>query len=133
MSKRGWSLAAVAMVTALSLSGCSSRGASLGTTSSPCFHALPAAAREVGPSSRFLGVRLISASRLVKRVPEASVLGRAEVCLVAYEGHYFAGELRHALDHRSGRFAVVAVTESGGRVLGSLVLTHLPLPFRHTF
>lgn len=124
-------LGAAVIALALSLSGCSARGASLGTTSSPCFHALPAAAAAVGHEGRFLGVRLVAASRLTRRVPAARALGKDKVCLIGYQGAYQPGQVELPLQEVSGSYAVVAVNPAGSKVLGTLLLRHLPLAFRH--
>ncbi|HUZ44964.1 MAG TPA: hypothetical protein VMU63_11215 [Acidimicrobiales bacterium] len=115
----------------LSLAGCSARGASLGTTSSPCFHALPAAAAAVHGQGAFLGVRLVVASRLRRRVPAAAALGNTKLCMVAYKGTYVPGDVSKPLVHHGGDFAVVGVNQAGTEVLGTLLLNHLPLAFRH--
>lgn len=115
---------------ALSFSGCAGRGATLGTSSSPCFRALPAAAQAVGHQGRFLGVRLVAADRLRRRVPEAGALGRRRVCLVAYQGAYRPGDVKHPLDASNGPYVLVAVEPDGSSVLGSIVVGRLPLAFR---
>jgi hypothetical protein len=124
---------AAGLVLALALSGCAARGASLGTTSSPCFHALPAAAEAVGHQGRFLGVRLVPVDRLRRRVPDTSVLGKIKVCVVAYKGNYTTAEVSHPLDALPGPYAIVVVKTNGSAVLGTVVLRRLPLVFRHTF
>lgn len=129
---RWWLPPALVVVAGLALSACSSRGASLGTTSSPCFHALPAASETVGPGGHFLGVRLVPASRLVPRLPQATSLGKAKVCVVAYKGRYSAGQLSHSINDLSGEYAIVVVREDGSVVLATAVLSRLPLAFRHT-
>ena len=115
----------------LSVTGCSARGASLGTTSSLCFHALPAAAAAVHGRGTFLGVRLVVASRLRSRVPAAAALGDTKLCMVAYQGTFVPGEVSKPLTHHGGDFAVVGVNQAGTEVLGTLLLNRLPLAFRH--
>lgn len=129
---RRWRSGLLAVVAGLALSACSARGANLGTTSSPCFHALPAAAQAAGPGSHFLGVRLVPASRLVRRIPAAATLGKVKVCVAAYKGTYSAGQLVHSLNDQSGTYAIVIVKENGSAVLGTAILRRLPLAFRHT-
>ena len=123
-------LAAVAI--SLAVSSCSVRGASLGTTSAPCFHALPAAAAAVQHRGQFVGVRLVAGTKIKKRVPAAAALGQARICLVAYKGMYAPSQVSHPLNDRTGTYAVVGVNQSGTTVLGTLVLTRLPLAFRHS-
>lgn len=127
-------LAGVLMtVTALVAAGCGGRGASLGTTSTPCFHALPTAAATVSHRGRLAGVRLVPLDRLRRRAPEIADLGPGKVCLVAFEGHFSRADVGSTLPagRSAGRYAVVVVTTDGRRVLGSLITEHLPLPFRH--
>ncbi|MHB1445837.1 MAG: hypothetical protein ACYCTI_04440 [Acidimicrobiales bacterium] len=128
---RGRRLVAVGILAA-SLAGCSARGASLGTTSSPCFHALPAAAAAVHDRGVFLGVLLVDASRLRHRVPAAAILGNTKLCVVAYRGAYLPADVSHPLVEHEGRFAVVGVNQAGTKVLGTLLLNRLPLAFRHS-
>ncbi|MHB1923858.1 MAG: hypothetical protein ACYCSJ_04155 [Acidimicrobiales bacterium] len=121
----------LALALPLSLVGCSARGASLGTTSSLCFHALPAAAAAVHDRGSLLGVRLVVASRLRRRVPAAAALGDTKLCMVAYKGTFVPGDVSKPLGGHGGDFAVVGVNQAGTEVLGTLLLNHLPLAFRH--
>ena len=123
---------ALVLFMALAGTSCSARGASLGTTSDPCFHALPAAASAVQHRGEFLGVRLVSATKIKNRVPAASALGRSRICLVAYKGEYSPAQVSLPLDDQRGTYAVVGVNQSGTKVLGTLVLARLPLAFRHS-
>ena len=125
-------LRSLVVVVALGATSCSARGASLGTTSAPCFHALPAAASAVEHRGQFVGVRLVSASKIKARVPAAAALGRSRICLVAYKGEYSPAQVSRPLDDQSGVYAVVGVNQSGTTVLGTLVLPRLPLAFRHS-
>ena len=125
-------LAVLGVVLSLTAGSCSARGASLGTTSAPCFHALPAAASAVHHRGDFVGVRLVAATKIKDRVPAAAALGDSRICLVAYKGHYSPDQVSHPLDGRSGNYAVVGVDQSGTTVLGTLVLMRLPLAFRHS-
>jgi hypothetical protein len=130
----GLAVAVVAAVSGVGLAGCSARGATLGTTSTPCFHALPPATAAVGHRGRLVGVRLIPVDRLRKRAPQSAPLGKKDLCVVAFEGHFTAGEVKHLLSTSigAGKYAVVAVTPDGHQVLGSLLLHRLPLAFRHS-
>lgn len=125
-------IGAVVIFLALGATSCSARGASLGTTSDPCFHALPAAASAVQHRGDFVGVRLVSATKIKRRVPAAAALGRSRICLVAYKGDYSPAQVSLPLDNQRGTYAVVGVNQSGTRVLGTLVLRRLPLAFRHS-
>jgi len=75
---------------------------------------------------------LVAATRLRRRVPQAAALGQAKICLVAYKGAYQPVQVTHPLDQHGGDFAVVGVNQAGTRVLGTLLLTKLPLVFRHS-
>jgi len=119
-------------ILAASLAGCSARGASLGTTSSLCFHALPAAAAAVHGHGVFLGVRLVDMSRLRRRLPAVASLGSTKLCMVAYSGSYRPADVSHPLVKHGGHFAVVGVNQAGTKVLGTLLLDRLPLAFRHS-
>lgn len=123
---------ALALLLSLTAASCSARGASLGTTSAPCFHALPAAAAAVEHRGEFVGVRLVAATKIMRRVPAAGALGQSRICLVAYKGQYSPAQVSHPLNDRSGAYAVVGVNQSGTTVLGTLLLTRLPLAFRHS-
>jgi hypothetical protein len=129
---RSRAIGALIVLLALGASSCSARGASLGTTSAPCYHALPAAASAVRHRGEFVGVRLVSATKIKDRVPAAAALGRSRICLVAYKGGYTPAQVSDPLDDQSGTYAVVGVNQSGSTVLGTLVLTRLPLAFRHS-
>ena len=130
--RRAAPISTLLVVLSLTIAACSARGSSLGTTSAPCFRALPAAATAVGHRGDFLGVRLVTASRIKKRVPAAAALGQARICLVAYKGQYSPAQVSHPLEDRSGAYAVVGVNQSGSTVLGTLILDRLPLAFRHS-
>jgi hypothetical protein len=116
----------------LLLSGCAARGANLGTTSDPCFRALPVAASAVEHDGRFIGVRLVAASRLRRRLPSVASLGNQKICLVGFEGHFDSTDVQEPLNDNKGTYAVVAVKTDGSAVLGTAVIDRLPLAFRHT-
>ena len=124
-------LLAVLLAGGAGLAGCGGRGASLGTTSSPCFHALPSAAASVPANSHLIGVRLFDIRRL-RSMPLHDVLPNTkEVCLVAFSGVFTPENVAHPVNDRSGPYVVVAVRPDGGVVYGSQVDRRLPLPFRH--
>jgi len=123
------------------LSGCTAARDTLGTNSSPCFHALALAADAVHDHGVFAGVRLVSDSTLAKihRV-EAVIKQRSttplhNVCVVEYRGDYrpsqvqrFAGK---APTSGVGHFAIVVVSTPQNVLLGTFVLEKEPVRFRH--
>lgn len=124
--------AAVVVAAALTLSGCGGRGAALGTTSSACFHALPPAVASLHHRGRLIGVRMVDTGRL-RDVMLRTVLGpRRKLCLVAFSGGFAPGDVERPIDQRSGEYVIVAVRPDGSAVLASLIVTRLPLAFRHT-
>lgn len=113
------------------VAGCAQAHNDLGTASSDCYRAVPAAAREVGGGS-LVGVRKANLDRLRRRLPPGTDLQDRRVCLVAYRGHYGeAHPLPHQVATRSGSYAIVAVDVRHGVVLSSFVTDHLPVRFRH--
>ena len=127
----GLRLAAAVLAAGWGLTACSGRGASLGTTSNPCFHALPPAASAVHGHGHLVGVRLVDVPKLKNARLRAALPPRGEVCLVAFSGSFGPTTVERPLDDRSGPYVVVAVRTDGGEVFGSLVVVRLPLPFRH--
>lgn len=117
---------------ALALGGCGGRGAALGTTSSACFHALPAAVSSVHHRGRLIGVRLVDTGKLRNPAARAALAPRQKVCLVAFSGGFTPADVERPVDQRSGPYVVVAVRPDGGAVLGSLIVPRLPLEFRHS-
>ncbi|HZT66787.1 MAG TPA: hypothetical protein VFA11_13450 [Acidimicrobiales bacterium] len=127
---------AVAVLLSTAVTACGVRGADLGTTSSPCFKALPAAYDAVHDGGKLVGVRIERpGSRSLRRLPGHEQLGRTKICLVAFRGDFDRSTVAHPLatplSVPTGPYAVVAVTEDGKRLLGTLVLRRLPLVFRH--
>jgi hypothetical protein len=123
------------------VSGCTAARDTLGTNSSPCFHALAKAADAVNDRGVFSGVRLVSASSLAK-VPhmEAVLEARSStplhsVCLVAYRGNFRLSQVSRpagkAPKSGVGHFAIVAVSTPQNELLATLVLEKEPVRFRH--
>jgi len=117
---------------ALVLSGCGGRGAVLGTTSSACFHALPPAVASLHRPGRLIGVRLVDTGRLRDPAVRAALAPRRKLCLVAFSGSFSPADVEQPIDQRSGNFVMVAVRPDGSAVLASLIVTRLPLAFRHS-
>jgi hypothetical protein len=114
---------------AVSLASCTPRNA-LGTGSTVCIRAIPAAADEVHHKGRPEGVREVNAASLAARIPEVAPLGKQTVCLVAFSDTFEPGDVTHAKEQRAGRYALVVV-DHHQRVVVSFVLDRLPLRFRH--
>jgi hypothetical protein len=87
------------------------------------------------------GVRLLGARDLDRRPKLREVLstraGRRvqTVCAVAFTGQFRVGEVRDLIGHGPqggvGTYAVVCVSTPQNTLLGTLVLSRAPFPFRH--
>jgi len=123
------------------LSGCTAARNTLGTNSSPCFHALALAADAVHDRGKFAGVRLVSDTTLAKlHHVEAIIKQRSStplhnVCLVEYRGEYrpsqvhrFAGK---APPSGVGHYAIAVVSTPQNVLLATFVLEKEPVRFRH--
>ena len=66
--------------------------------------------------------------RLADDVPK-----KQAICIAGYSGHFTSSEVSKPLGHRSGTLAVAVVTTPGNRLLGTLVLSKIPVRFQHTF
>jgi hypothetical protein len=132
---------AVVAIGTMSLSGCTAARDTLGTNSSPCFRALALAADAVHDRGTFTGVRLVSATALVKLHRLDSVLLQRSstrlrnVCLVSYRGTFRASEVSRpagrAPSSGVGHFAVVVVSTPQNVLLATFVLEKEPVRFRH--
>jgi hypothetical protein len=118
--------------------GCSSARVGLGTTDESCYLALPTAAKAVGAHGHFIGIRKYSitglkgvAPRLYDALADQVPKGQA-VCIAGYTGVYTSGMVMKPLGRSSGKLAVVVVTSPGNKVLGTLILTKIPVRFQHT-
>ena len=54
------------------------------------------------------------------------------VCLAGYTGHFTASAVSKPLGHPVGTLAVAVVTTPGNQLLGTLILTKIPVRFQHT-
>jgi hypothetical protein len=132
---------ALALLGALSGAGCTAARNTLGTNSGPCFRAVAVATEAVKDRGTLAGVRLLGARDLEKhprlRDALATRAGHAvkNVCAVAFTGQFHATDVRDPLGKGPsggvGRIAVVLVSYPQDRLLGTIVLSKLPLPFRH--
>ena len=117
---------------------CSTARSDFGTTDASCYLALPTAAEAVGGHGHLEGVRKYTlgslrnvAPRLYKRLAD-DVSKKQGVCIAGYSGHFSASEVSKPLGHPSGTLAVAVVTTPGNKLLGTLILTKLPVRFQHT-
>ena len=119
--------------------GCTSARVGQGTVDETCYLALPTAAKAVGPHAKFAGVRKYSLSeikgfapRLYQRLSPV-VSPKQAVCLAAYTGHFQASAVEKPFGRSSGSVAVAVVKTPGNDLLGTLLLTHIPVRFQHQF
>ena len=124
------------------LAACSSARTSQGTSSESCYLALPTAEDAVGTPAQthphLEGVRKFTVAQLNGPAPRLyaklkdELPGKQSVCLVAYTGHFDTADVSKAFGRSSGSLAVVAVKTPGNDLLGTLILSHLPVRFSHT-
>jgi hypothetical protein len=134
---------AAVLVTALVLAAallasCSTARSDVGTTDASCYLALPTAAKAVGGHGHLEGVRKYTLSSLRSVAPKLysrladDVPKKQGVCIAGYSGHFTSSEVSKPLGHPSGTLAVAVVTTPGNKLLGTLILTKLPVRFQHT-
>ena len=134
-------VAALALVAVL-LAACSSARSDLGSpaasSSSSCYLALPTAAKAVGGHGHLEGVRKYTLSNLRTVAPRLygqlsqDMAGKQSICVAGYSGHFTAPEVSKPLGRPAGTLAVAVVTTPANKLLGTLILTKLPLRFQHT-
>jgi hypothetical protein len=118
--------------------GCSSARVGLGTTDESCYLALPTAAKAVGGHGHLEGIRKYTVSGLKGIAPRlygflvTQAPKTQAVCLAGYTGTFTKGMVLKPLGHTAGRLAVVVVASPGNKLLGTVVLTKLPVRFAHT-
>ncbi|HEY5024306.1 MAG TPA: hypothetical protein VII76_04955 [Acidimicrobiales bacterium] len=138
---RRLSVVAVVVVGSSWLSGCTAARDTLGTNSSPCFHALALAADAVHDRGEFAGVRLVADSTLAHVHQVEAVLEQRSstplhnVCLVAYRGDFRLSQVRRPAGKIPasgvGHFAMVVVSTPQNTLLATFVLEKEPVRFRH--
>jgi hypothetical protein len=113
----------------------------LGTSSSPCYRAVPVASEAVHDRGALAGVRLVGA-RDFDRHPSfrddiTTRLGHSvrSACVVSFHGQFRPDQVDHPLGKPppdgSGTVALVVVTIPQNQLVGTFVLTREPLPIRH--
>jgi hypothetical protein len=132
------SLAAAIVLAATLLAACSTARSDFGTTDASCYLALPTAATAVGGHGHLEGVRKYTLSslrtvapRLYSRLAD-DVPKKQAVCIAGYSGHFTSSEVSKAMGQPSGILAVAVVATPGNKLLGTLILTKLPVRFQHT-
>lgn len=132
-------VAAAAVLLSLLVSACSSVRNDLGTSSSVCYGALPAATSAVHGQGRLDGVRLVTVASLKDSAPHlyraaTSVRGGgvSRVCLVAFSGRFQADEVAHPIGSDRGHLAVVELAYPGDHLVATLLVTRPPLRFGHS-
>ncbi len=137
MRSRAAVLAGLVLVASL-LASCSAARTGLGTTDESCYLALPTAAKAVGGHGHLEGVRKYTlgglrgvAPRLYRRLAD-DVPKKQSVCVAGYTGHFTRSEVSKPLGRPSGTLAVAVVTTPANKLLGTLILTKLPVRFQHT-
>ena len=53
------------------------------------------------------------------------------MCLAGYTGTFTSGTVTKPLGRSTGNVAVVVVTSPGNKVLGTLILSKIPVRFQH--
>jgi hypothetical protein len=132
------SLAAALVLAATLLASCSTARSDFGTTDASCYLALPTASKAVGGHGHLEGVRKYTLSSLRNVAPRLynrlanDVSKKQGVCVAGYSGRFTSSEVAKPLGHLSGTLAVAVVTTPGNKLLGTLILTKLPVRFQHT-
>jgi hypothetical protein len=130
-------LCALALAT-LVLAGCSSARVGLGTSDESCYLALPTAAKAVDGRGHFEGIRKYTigafkgaAPRLYDALADQVPKGQG-LCIAGYTGSFTKEMVMRPLGSSTGKQAVVVVTTPGNKLLGTLILSKIPVRFQHT-
>jgi hypothetical protein len=144
---RRWLALVLAIAAAVTgVQACGAGRDTLGTSTSPCFLALPVAKQAVGDHGKLDGVLLINVSTLTGRdnrglralLETLPIPASHEVCLVAYTGsyQYYQVELPFGPvppPAGVGKYAIAVVTIPKSSLLGTFVVQHEPLSFKHEY
>lgn len=137
MSALARAMAGCALVACIA-TGCTSARSNLGTSDSSCFLALPAATTAVGSHSRFVGVHLFTLSDLRHQAPKLfkqvvpSDSSTKNFCVFAFTGHFISTSVSEPHGRSAGGVAIVVLTRPANKLLGTVVLSRLPLRFGHS-
>jgi hypothetical protein len=138
LGARAGALAAVLVLVASLLAACSSARIDVGTSDESCYLALPTAAKAVGGHGHLEGVRKYTLSSLRTVAPRLygrlsdDVPGKQPICVAGYTGHFTRAEVSKPLGRAAGTLAVAVVTTPANKLLGTLILSKLPVRFQHT-
>ncbi|MDA8197131.1 MAG: hypothetical protein M0019_08020 [Actinomycetota bacterium] len=133
--RRGLAVVSLLFATTV-LSSCGGASAGLGTSSSPCYAALPPAFQAVGSGGRMIGVRLLSSknSKRLERVFQYK--SGDKICLVAFEfPNPKSGKMTVTtdVDRIIGNFRLVFFDLSKSKVILVHQSNFLPVKFAHSF
>jgi hypothetical protein len=146
--RRRWLARPLALVlaiaaTATGVAACGAGRNILGTSTSPCFLALPVARQAVEGRGSFDGVRLVNVAMLTARsdrglrdlLDTLPIPSSHEVCLVAYTGTYRVDQVELPFGpvppSGVGRYAIAVVTIPKSVLLGTFLVRREPLSFKH--
>jgi hypothetical protein len=93
----------------------------------------------VGGRGQLAGVRKFTLTQLHGMAPRLyahlarEMSAHQSVCLAAYKGRFTSSEVQHPYGQPSGTLAVAVVRTPGNRVLGTLIVTKVPVRFQHLF
>jgi hypothetical protein len=133
----------LSIAAAVGIGACGAGRGILGTNASPCFLALPVANRAVEGRGSLDGLRLVDLTRFTARgdralrelLDQMPIPPSREVCLVAYRGSFTVGQVELPFGpippSGVGRYAIAVVTIPKSELLGTLVVAHEPLSFKH--
>ena len=132
--------ATVATVFALTmaslLSSCGGASAGLGTSSSPCFSALPPAFKAAGDGGRMIGVRLLSSKNTTRLEKVFNFKSGDRICLIAFElPNPKSGKMTITkdVDRIIGNFRLVFYDLTKSKVIVVHDSHYLPIKFAHSF
>lgn len=138
--RRRWGAAMAALGLVGVLAGCTSARNTLGTSSSPCYKAIPVAADAVHDRGTLVGIRLFSARQVsgyhhLDALLDARAQGVKAACVAAYHGTYRHDQVKEPYGippaSGTGPIALVMVSYPQNKLIGTIVLSRVPLPLRH--
>lgn len=126
---------------AMVLSGCTAARNALGTPVGTCYRALPVAAGAVGRQGHFAGVRLMTVHDLAHHRRLVGLADAAasehdkanDVCVVVFSGSFTSAAVQEPVGVPTTvprRYAVVAVTEPGDDLIGTVLVDRPPWELR---
>lgn len=132
---------AAGVVSAAALAGCVSPRNALGTTSNPCFRAVPVASTAVHHRGKLAGIRLVGTKEL-GRYPHildllTSRVGNRfrQVCVISFHGAFRLDAVQRPAGRGPtsgvGPVAIVVVSSPQNRLIATFVTEREPLPLRH--